>query len=141
MRRPRVRLWQIMIAVVLIAVLAFAERMRRQRAVCRERATYYATLEQASHKFVLSLKQVLTTIEASLKENRNALLDCDFPDLRRLYMAQIKRKEVQVASFKEDVRKAEEELDRLSRLRMRWERAAARPWLDLPPDPYPRRAD
>ena len=59
MRRPRVKLWQLMIAVALIAALAFGERMRRQWTYCRERAAFWTIAERAERGSVVTHERLL----------------------------------------------------------------------------------
>jgi hypothetical protein len=136
MRRLRLRLWQIMIAVVLLATLAFAERMRRQRAICLVRAIHYASLQKEADGYFSNCKYVLTDNQRRLERARKTLRDCDQPYLRKYFESKVRQEEGRVADSEEIVRTAERRLERLSRLRLRWEQAAARPWLYVPPEPY-----
>lgn len=136
MRPPRFRLWQMMIAIALIATLAFAEKMRRQRAICRARAVYYATREQECRDYVPRFRAVLGHAQARLEAVRKEQRDCSNPLLRQLYIDEVEDKERLVARCTEDVRKAEEELQEVSRLHVEWELAASRPWLERPPEQH-----
>jgi hypothetical protein len=140
MRRLRLRLWQIMIAVVLLATLAFAERMRRQQAMCRVRVIYYANLQKNTDSYLSICKRILADCQRRLEHARKTLRDCDQPYLRKYFESRVRKEEGWVADYEERIRAAEGRLERLSRLRLRWEQAAARPWLYVPPEPDSDRA-
>ena len=91
MRRLRLRLWQIMIAVVLLATLAFAERMRRQRAMCRVRAIKYANLQKNINAYLFSCKCILADCQRRLERARKALRDCDQPYLRKYFESRVRQ--------------------------------------------------
>ena|SRR5690242_6542653 len=137
MGRLRLRLWQIMMAVAILATLTFAEGMRRKRVMCHRRAMSYAKQEKEAHVFVSKLRLDLTSVQERLEDVRKILGDCKDPDLRPFLESQVRDKEGLVAECEQQVRRAQEEIDRLTRLRVRWEHAAARPWIDVPPGLHP----
>jgi hypothetical protein len=68
-----------MIAVGVLATLAFAERMRRQRAICRDLAASYAEREREARNFVLAYERHLTDCRARLQKLRKGAEDCKDP--------------------------------------------------------------
>jgi hypothetical protein len=107
MRRLRLRLWQIMIAVVLLATLAFAERMRRRRAMCRVRAIHYANIQRNADDYLSICKRILADCQRRLERARKTLRDCDQPYLRRYFESRVRQEEGRVAESEERVRTAE----------------------------------
>ena len=130
-----------MIAVGVLATLAFAERMRRQRAICRDHAASYAEREREARNFVLASEQFLADCQARLKKLRRGAEDCKEPQSIQMFSSSIAYWEYWAAGEERSLREAKERLDQLSRLRVSWEQAADRPWLNLPPAPPPGRAD
>jgi hypothetical protein len=126
-----------MMAVAVLATLTFAEGMRRKRVTCQRRVTSYAKQEKEAYFVVSMLRVDLSAAQAHLEDVRKTLGDCKEPDPRPFFESQVKEKEGWVAQCEQEVREAQEEIDRLTRLRTRWEQAAARPWLDMPQELHP----
>jgi hypothetical protein len=127
--------------VGVLAALAFAERMRRQRAICREHAASYAEREREARNFVLAYERHLAGCRARLQKLRKGAEDCKDPQSIEKFLSSLAYWEYMSAGQERSLREAKELLDQLSRLRVRWEQAGARPWLNLPPDPPLGRAD
>jgi hypothetical protein len=136
MRRPRLRLWQVMLAVAIVAILTFAARMRRQWNICRERVAYYAKLERTARNNLLGFEKQLSRYQAALEKVRREVKDCE-PDQRQYYNSMVDILEVSVKEQEYIIRSANETIDDFSRMRAKWEQAAAHPWVNVPTDRIP----
>lgn len=127
MRVPRVKLWQIMIAVALVAALAFGERMRRQRNYCRQQAESWSSLERGQRTYVVATEKNLASSQAFLQTLSEKFSNVN-PDERTEL---IKNWEGIVAKSARFLRNAKKLLACYSQMRTFWEQAAAHPWLSV----------
>jgi hypothetical protein len=115
MRRTRLKLWQLMIAVALIAALAFGERMRRHWAYCRRVALFFESMEGLQREIVVTRGKIVASTEKYEKS-----LPQHF------------------ASAERNLRDAKIELEYICRMRAFWEQAAARPWRSVGAEKEPK---
>jgi hypothetical protein len=125
-----------MLAVAIVAILTFAARMRRQWNICRERVAYYATLERTARNSLLGFEKKLNRYQAALENVRRKVKDCE-PDQRKYYNSMVDILEISVKEQEYIVRSSKETIDDFSRMRAKWEQAAARPWVNVPTDRIP----
>jgi hypothetical protein len=136
MRRVRLRLWQVMTVIALIATLAFSERMRREWTVRREKAAYYACLKGPQRNTVTEWEKIAAQRQAHVHDLiRQAKTRT--PDQRKENDSMIKHWEGNIPGAERNLRDAKRQLEYASQMRTFWERAAARIWLSVRTDKIP----
>jgi hypothetical protein len=147
MKLPRIRVRSLMIVVLLIAIVVYADVLRRRRAGFLRRAQALAAEEKISRGMRDGTRRVISQYEKNME---------DFKDVLRREIARLKaldfdKKWIQqhedfvrslemeqaltVSSGMADVARCSQRCDYFAALRRNYERAARYPWLPVSPDP------
>ena len=146
MRRARFRLRTLLVAVAVVGILlgglVWTERMRRRAASFRARAVWHHQHEQLSLRMAARMRQRAARSERfRLEYARRAAIEEEPSRFAALDLHSYTRAARSWAEWKsqaiEWVGKCSRLADYQGRLRQRYQRAATRPWLPVPPDPPP----
>jgi hypothetical protein len=112
--------------VVLVAVALGVDAIRRRRAGFLQKATQYARLEQSSLDMITVSNERIADLKSRIES----------------YGARVREDVVREANLMLSNARWELELDQqyaayYEGLRLKYERAASRPWVTLGPDPHP----
>jgi hypothetical protein len=133
MKKRAIRIRTLLIVIAVIGIIAGAFHLARRASRLQRRASYEASLELHSQLLLERFRASIGQISAKRAAAQAMLPTAKSDREQEVFRAQIEIWDAFLARYRDDVQRERSELDRHSRARRQYERAASQPWLSLPP--------